>query len=192
MAAPNLHLVGNDLVDANGEVIPRDVARLQDMVVKLQGDLKAAEKDLVTKRRQITELQRDKARERLDHPQRPLIERICVYWWKRCRDSAPRVAHMSADRFDAVATLVEMERIVVDADTRKKRKEPFYTAEDFKQAIDGAWFDCFETKRKNGSVVRYDDLTLVCRSAAKLEEFMAKAPVRAPVVAPEPETRDNP
>lgn len=192
MAAPNLHLVGDALVNENGEIVPREVAKLQDEVEKLKIDLKMAQRDVKAKNRRLAELERDRARERLDHPRYADIERVARYWHRKCREGSARVNPMSPDRFDAIACVLEQERIVVDADTRKKRREPMYTLEDCKAAVDGAHFDHFSKQRKNGSWQHYDDLELIFRDGKRFEEFRDRAPVRAPVVAPEPETRDNP
>jgi hypothetical protein len=43
-------------------------------------------------------------------------------------------------------------------------------------AIDGAAFDPYTTKRKNGSTKRHDDFTLIFRNADKMEEFANRAP----------------
>lgn len=169
------------VVDSDtGEVVTdADIAQLQARIDKLSGDLKAAEKDLRAKRRRITELERDKIRERLDYERRKDVERIATYWHRKCRGGNSRCNPMAPDRFDAVRGLLDQERIIVDAETGKKRREQMYTLDQFKTAIDGAAFDPFITKRKNGSVQRHDDLELICRSSKHFEEFIAKAPVRA-------------
>lgn len=172
---PGLHLVGG-----TGEVVEHlEDAKLLARIEKLDGDLKAAEKDLRSKRRMITELQRNKVQERLQYERYKDVERIATYWHKRCRGGSARCNPMSPDRFDAVRGLLDQERIVVDEETGKKRREPMYTLDQFKAAIDGAFFDCFVTKRKNGSVQRHDDLELIARSSKHFEEFIAKAPRRA-------------
>jgi hypothetical protein len=104
------------------------------------------------------------------------VERIATYWHKKCRGGDKRVNPMAPVRFDAVRGLLDQEQIVVDEETGKRRREPMYTLEQFKAAIDGAFFDPFVTTRKNGSQQRHDDLELVCRSSKHFEEFIAKAP----------------
>jgi hypothetical protein len=171
--ARHLRVVGESVIDEGGFVL--SPAEMLEEITKLKTDLKMAQRDVRTKNRKIAELERDKVQERLDYERRGEVERVARYWWRRCRAGDRKVHYMSPDRFDAVRELMDMERlVVVDG---KKRKEPVYSMEDFKRAIDGAWFDCFESKRRNGSTVRYDDLTLICRSAAKFEEFIQKAPM---------------
>lgn len=175
------------LVDAaTGEVVEsRELQALQAENEKLHGDLKAAERDLRAKRRRIGELERDRARERLEHPQRDLILRVLRYWHRKCKAGDRRIHAYSPDRFDAVAALVEMERIVRDEGVRgKRRREWVYEFEHFKAAVDGAAFDAYEMQRKNGSVVRYDDATLVFRSAAKMDEFIARCPYEVRPILP--------
>lgn len=45
------------------------------------------------------------------------------------------------------------------------------------RAIDGAAFDPFETKRKNGSTKRHDDWSLIFRDDEKFEEMANRAPI---------------
>lgn len=179
------------LVDGDtGEILPStELAAMQARLEKLEGDLKGAEKDLRAKRRIISELQRDRAQERLQHPHYALIRRVCRYWHAKCRGSDPRVNPMTPDRFDAVAALTEMERIVRDEDApRKKRREWLYELEHFKAAIDGAYFDHYVSKRRNGSDCHHWDLELICRGAAKFDEFIARCPHPVVPIAPARET----
>lgn len=199
--APILHLVGDALVNENGEIIPKEIAKLLEEIAALKVDKKMLRRDITVKNRKIAELERDVIEERLNYPRRGEIERVGVYWHRKCRPEdwarpVRKVQPLAPVRFDAVRGILEIERLIIDVDPEtgktKKRREPFYTAEDFKTAIDGAAFDPFRTQRKNGSWQTHNDLELICRSAKHFDEFIAKAPVRAPVVAPEPETRDNP
>lgn len=180
-----LHLVGQDLVDENGEIVPPEVGRLREQLEALKVDKKMLRRDITTKNRVINELQRNKVEERLNYERRAEIERIGVYWHRKCRaeDYAKpvhKVQPMTPDRFDAVRAILEIERIVIEVDEvtgrTKKRREPFYSPEDFKRAIDGAAFDPFRTKRKNGTWQTHDDLELICRSSKHFDEFIAKAP----------------
>jgi hypothetical protein len=178
MARPARHLqvVGDDrIADQNGEVIPphRLLAELEQTRI----DLKMAKRDVQSKNRRIADLERDRERERLEHPDRELILRVCDYWHRRCRGGDRRVKPDSPERFDAVAGLVVLEHIVTDEHGRKT-KERVYEPEAFKEAIDGAYFDHFQRPRKNGTIQHFDDLELICRSAAKFEEFRSRVPVR--------------
>lgn len=160
-----------------GEFVPsQKLGELMAELEKVRGDFKNAERDLKIKRRQLTELQRDKARERLEHPQHELIERICKYWHRRCKAGDAKVNPMSPARFDAVAGLVEMEVLVAVEGKRRRRREWRYEMEDFKAAIDGAEFDHYAKKRRNGTDQHFDDLELVCRDSKQFEEFRARCP----------------
>lgn len=189
MTAParrHLQLVDGD----TGEVVEsRELAALQAALEKAQADLKNAEKDLRAKRRIITQLQEDKARERLEHPQRDLIRGICKYWHQVCRpedyEGRRRIVSDSPDRFDAVAALVEMERIVRDEGVKgKRRREWVYEREHFAAAINGAAFDPFVTVHKNGKQERHNDLSQICKDVTRFERAIAKCPYEVTPILP--------
>jgi hypothetical protein len=177
--ASHLRLVRVD--DETGEVEhveSRALEQLEAELEKLRGDLKNAERDLRAKRRRISELERDKVRERLDHPDREFIVRVCKYWHKRCRRGSNRIDPLAPNRFDAVAALAEMEEIVmVEVDGRRRRERRWrYSAEQFKAAIDGGEYDPFETTHKNGRLERHNDLAQICKDVTRFERFVSKAP----------------
>jgi ribosomal protein S15P/S13E len=154
----------------SGEVVDPEVARLQERIAILEQNLRDAEKDLRTKRAQITKLRKDKVRERVEYARRDDVDRIHSYWQRRLGHGKA----LTADRFDAVRGLLEETHIeVVDG---KPVKVDTYELSDFKAAIDGAWFDPFTTKRKNGTLARHDDLALICRDGKTFEGFIARAP----------------
>jgi hypothetical protein len=164
MTARHLSVV----VDDNGEVI-------QELpeVMKLREDLANAERELRRHRRTIEQLKRDATRERLEYDRRDDVERICLYWWRKCRQSDKRVNPVSDDRFDAVRRMLDSTRIeMVDG---KRRRVPAYELDAFKEAIDGAAYDHYSKVRKNGSMVHYDDLELICRDGKHFEEFRSRA-----------------
>lgn len=166
--------------DDDGEIIglvdSDALTTLEAELEKAKLDLKMAQRDVKAKNRRIAELERHKARERLEHPRYSDAVRVAKYWWRKCRAGNARINYKSPDRLDAVLALMEIEEIIVDADTKKRRREPHYAMVDFKAAIDGAAFDHFCKARKNGSEQHYDDLELICRTAAKFDEFVARAP----------------
>jgi len=181
------------LVDGEtGEIVEsRELTDLQARVEKLAGDLKAAEKDLRAKRRIITELTRDKARERLEHPRYEDAVRVAKYWWRKCKASNPRVNYRTPDRLDAVLALMDIEEIVIDADTGKKRRQPHYTLGHFKAAIDGGWFDPYITVHRNGKEERHNDLSQICKDATRFDRSIAKSPTPVQPVAPRTVTRND-
>jgi ribosomal protein S15P/S13E len=138
----------------SGEVVDPEVARLQERIAILEQNLRDAEKDLRTKRAQITKLRKDKVRERLEYARRDDVDRIHSYWQRRLGHGKA----LTADRFDAVRGLLEETHIeVVDG---KPVKVDTYELSDFKAAIDGAHYDPYCRTLKNGKVTRYDDLSL--------------------------------
>lgn len=154
----------------SGEVIPEAPE-----ILKLRQDLANAERELRRHRRRITELERDAAQERLDYDRRDDVERIALYWWRKCRRSDKRVNPVSAIRFDAVRLLLESTRIEVV--NGKRIRVPAYELIAFKEAIDGAAYDHYSKQRKNGSDVHYDDLELICRDGKHFEEFRSRRPL---------------
>lgn len=181
-AQPQRHLRVVEVDDTSGEITYLDsegLAALEAERDKLKADLANAERDLRGKRAIIANLERDKVRQRLEHPDREFIVRVCRYWHAKCRPddhakTRPRIDPISPDRFDAVAALAEMQEIrVVDGRRRKAWK---YEAEHFKAAIDGAAFDPFVTVMRNGKPKPQNDLEQVCRMVSKFEAFIEKAP----------------
>lgn len=177
----HLHVVDHLVDQRTGETFTApQVEELLARVDKLETDLHMAQRDVKRKNRQIAELERNKAQERLDHPDRDLIVRVATYWHKRCKDGDPRVDPLSPARFDAVAGLAEMTELrMVEVDGKKRRRKvKRYDPAAFKEAIDGAHFDHFRKQRKNGSWQAFDDLELIMRDAKQFEEFRARAPKR--------------
>jgi len=174
-AKPARHL---HLVDAEtGEIVPsRELAELQAKVEKLDGDLKAAERDLRVKRRRITELERDQARERLEHPRYQDAVRVAKYWWKRCRNGHHRVHYLAPNRIDAVLALMDIEELVVVPGRKRRQRQPHYELAHFVMAVDGAWFDPFKTTHRNGKEELHNDLAQICKDATRFDRFIAKSP----------------
>lgn len=181
-AARHLHLV-----DEHGEVVPSaELEKLQAEVTKLRGDFKNAQNDVKTKNRTIAELRRDKIRERLDYERYADVQRIATYWHRKCRPNdyakaGRRVNPMAPDRFDAVRGILDQKKIEI-VDGRRQYVE-MYSLEDCRAAIDGATFDHFVKKRKNGSDQHFDDLELIFRDASHFEEFRARSPKPPAVLA---------
>jgi hypothetical protein len=140
-------------VDADtGEAVHPEVAMLQERVASLEQALKEAELELRAKRAQITVLKKNKAEERSNYPRRADVVRVHAYWQARM---GHRQA-LTADRFDAVRAMLE----------------------DFKLAVDGAWFDPFCKPMKNGRVKRFNDLTTIFRDGKSMQYAIERAPSR--------------
>jgi hypothetical protein len=182
MAQPARHLsvVGDHVIDDDGEVVtPAD---LQREVEKLRVDLKMAQRDVMRKNRLLAELERDRAQERIDYARREDVQRIATYWHRKCRPedyarAKRRINPMSPERFDAVRGILDQERLVVVPGQKRRAREPVYSMEQCKAAIDGAAFDFFSKQRKNGTVEHFNDLELIFRDGKNFERFVARAPV---------------
>lgn len=160
-------------VDADtGETVSREVQALQDRIASLEEALKEAEKDLRTKRGQITKLKRDMVTERLEYHDREKVVAVHDYWNRRMGHNLA----LTADRFDAVRGILEERRIVV-VDGKARKMPAFEYPAAFKAAVDGGWFDPYTTVRKNGTVHRHNDLALICRDGKTFQSFIDRAPV---------------
>lgn len=184
-AKPARHLALVELDDAGeitGRVDSEALKTLEARAEKAETNFRLAEKDLASKRRIIANLERDRIRERLEHPDREFIKRVCLYWHRKCRrkdfDGPKRLNPLSPDRFDAVAALAEMEMIVtVEVDGKRKRERRWrYEAEHFKAAIDAGEFDPYTPIMKNGKPKPQNDLEQICRNVSKFEAWIEKAP----------------
>jgi hypothetical protein len=173
-AEPVRHL---RVISAETGEIAEDTARLIAELEQAREDRKALERELRAKRRRITELERDKARERESYEHRDRVEAVHSYWQRRtgCKGA------LSPARFDAVRGILEQQRLEVPANGGRARKVLAYEyPADFKRAIDGAWFDHFVKARKNGTEQHFMDLELICRDGKNFEEFMERAPKPKP------------
>jgi hypothetical protein len=165
-AAPNLKLIVNA---ETGEVLAREdggadlrearaeLARSADIIAGLQRDIRGW-----TIR--YRELERDLAADARAHECWPIGERVFREWRRACKH--PRSV-WTADRFWTAAPFLSDPRYGDTPITRELLAM---------RAIAGAAYDCYATKRRNGSVKRHDDWDLIFRSAGKFEEFACRAP----------------
>lgn len=122
----------------------------------VQDQLDGAHKEIRAWRARYADLKRDKEREMKDHELFPVAAKVFEYWKERC--CHPR-SDFTPDRFFLLMPFVKR-----------------YGEKLCRQAIDGAAFDPFVTRRKNGSPKRHDGVDLIFRSADKFEEFCNRAP----------------
>lgn len=101
-------------------------------------------------------LKRDKAKEAREHSLFPKAKEVFEYWCEVCHHPNSR---MSPERFYLMQPLLER-----------------YGVDLCKRACDGAAYDPFTTKRKNGSVKRHDGLHLIF-DPDKFEDFVNRAPL---------------
>jgi hypothetical protein len=155
-------------VDQHGEIADLDVAGLQHELEQTKAELELLQQDFLKKLAEIRRLKADKERERKSYVWRETVERIFDYWREACRHPNSK---LTGDRFDAV-------RWALDSG---------YTEAQIMLAIDGAAFDPFVTRQRNGRMKRHDDLALL-NEGKRIEAWACKAPRpverrREPVVA---------
>jgi hypothetical protein len=169
--APRRRLVA---VDADsGEVVNPEVVALTERIASLEAAIHDLEAERRVQRGVITKLKKDKAQERVHYKDREKVEKVHQYWNRRLGHDLA----LTADRFDAVKGMLEERRIVV-VDGKAKKVPSFEYPADFKLAIDGAWYDPFQTPMKNGRVKKHDDLALIFRDGKTMQSFIDRAPVR--------------
>jgi hypothetical protein len=155
----------------SGEVVDPEIAALQARIATLEAGIVDLQKELSVKLATITRLKKDKIQERFNYARAEDVRRVHDYWNRRLGHEQA----LTADRFDAVrGRLEETNLAVVDG---KARKVPvFKFPEDFKRAIDGAWFDPMTKVQRNGKIKKYDDLELIFRDASHMRDFIERAP----------------
>lgn len=122
----------------------------------LADQLKGAERDINAWRLRYADLVRDAEAEAKADPLWDDCRALFDHWRETCRH--PR-ARFTLDRFNLLRPWLKR-----------------YGPDDCRRAVDGAAFDAFETKRKNGSVKRHDGLGLIFRDAEHFEDFANRAP----------------
>lgn len=153
MSEPALHLVGDQLVDEQGEVhrCPH-CQRLEDEIEGLQRDIRGWA-------HRYRELKRDKEAEAKKSPHWP----EAVEHFKEWKALSGRKAQWTIDRFELV--------------------EPFLKNAKYRDwiscAIAGHCFDPFVTTRKNGTENVHNGWDLLFRDAAHFEEACRKSPLEA-------------
>lgn len=186
-------------IDANGEfkkVDSKQLASLQAELEEVKTKFKMAQRDVAAKNLRINNLERDQAQERLSYERYADVQRIARYWHQKVHAGNARVNPMSPDRFDAVRGILDQERVVWDEPgdgrkRRRKRREPMYTLEECKAAIDGCVFDHFTKKRRNGSEQHFTDLEFIFRNSKNFEECRARCPYDYTALDLRPVTRDS-
>lgn len=146
-----------------GEVVGR-IPTTKELLAKID-ELELAIQDLERERRhqrlQIRKLRAELDRTPAHYDRAGEVESIINEWRIVCNH--PR-ARSSLDRFDAVRRLLDV-----------SHPRP-YPREAFSLAIRGAAYDPHRQPRRNGTTQTYDDIELICRTAAKFEEFIRRAP----------------
>jgi hypothetical protein len=111
-------------------------------------------------------LKRDRNAEAREHKLFPEAKKLFDFWREECRH--PR-SKWTADRFWTLAPLLAE-----------------YGMETCRQAIRGAAYDPATRRRRNGTIERFDQFSLIFRNADKLESFVNRAPKRGDDSDPKP------
>lgn len=151
-AEPSLRLVGC----AECERLRAENEKVRKQRDALTVDLENAHVDLTVKRRRITQLENELAKERRLDPMHATAFQIFEFWSKHCH---PQAHTFSADREKAVLARLN--------DKKPGTKEPAYSPRYICEAILGAKHDAYVDPKGK----RHDDLELICRSGRKLEDF---------------------
>lgn len=140
------------LIDGGtGEIVSDDhVQALRDEIAGLQRDIRGWAA-------RYAQLKRDKDREARSHERWPEAVAVFQHWQRVCRH--PRSA-FTADRFWLVLPFLERHGVEL-----------------VRRAIDGAAYDPYTVRRKNGSIKRFDDWELVFRDEGKFNDFANRAPI---------------
>ena len=146
MSAANLRVIS-----ADGEILPGcpACADKDDVIAGLERDIRGWAA-------RYAQLRRDLAAEAQDHPLYEQAQDVFNYWRAKCRHTRSK---WTTDRFWTLEPLLSE-----------------YGEGMCRKAIDGAAYDPYTSKRRNGSVKRHDDFDLIFRNAGKVEEFCNRAP----------------
>ena len=144
---------------APGEVVP-DCAGC----IARQDEIDGLKREVSTLAGKLTKAKRDKEAEARRHEFWPYAVELFAYWKERCNH--PR-SDFGLDRFDAVLPFLKSKGYGKCVEDRVRLCQ---------RAIEGAAFDPYVTRRKNGSTKKHDDWMLIFRDRDKFEEFCNKAP----------------
>lgn len=134
-----------------GELICASCAEKNDIIAGMEKDLAAWRIRYMNKEREVNDELALEAEEFFAEG-----KRVFDYWKEKCKH-----------------------RGVFDR-ARYKLVKPFlkrHPIELVYRAIDGAAYDCFTTKRKNGTTKKHDGFDLIFRDAQHFEDFCNKAPL---------------
>jgi hypothetical protein len=144
--------------DHNGEVIEAVTpAVLEARIVQVEDENREHLRAIRSQSYRIGELTRDKQAEAEADPLWPIALRVFSYHGRMCNHEG---AEWTLERWNAIRPFL------------RGRK---YGLEKCLRAIAGARFDSWSTRRKNGTLFRFDTFDVIF-SQKHFEEFVAKAP----------------
>ena len=152
MAEPVLKLIQGD----TGEVVDGSANALMARVEELEHDLAAAERELRTKRRQLTKAQNELTERAKESELMPQVEIIFRHWQAMCHHPKSK---LGKDRIEAAIG----------------RLKDGYTVAQCCKAIDGIAADP-NTERRLHTVEKWDDMEIALRSSKNLEKYANRAP----------------
>lgn len=145
------------VVDARtGQEIERSdplPSQLEDVIAGLQRDIRSWSM-------RYADLKRDRDISAKTHPRYEDAKLAFKHWQHACNHKR---SPFTSDRFFAVLPFLE---------------NPKYGLKLVNRAIDGAAFDAFEVRRRNGSMKRFDEWERIFKNAGNFEEFCNKAPTK--------------
>ena len=148
---------GPPLIVVNGD--GERVGTLADHLQAYEDQIAGLQRDVKAEHLRYENLKRDRAAEARSHPLWPQALEVFKHWKEVCRH--PK-SSFTTSRFELIRPLLEKHGIDL-----------------CKLACDGAAFDPYETRRKNGSMKRHDGIHLVF-DEDKFEDFCNRAPIPRP------------
>jgi hypothetical protein len=124
---------------------------LEDQIAGLQRDVRGWAA-------RYAELKRDKSQAAKQHPLYPDAEIAFKHWQAACNHKR---SQFTADRFWLVQPFLD---------------NPKYGLKIVMQAIEGAAFDAYEVRRKNGSTKRFDEWERIFANTGSIEDYANRAP----------------
>lgn len=140
------------MVEQTQQIAQGRIEELEGQVERLREDAEGWQMQAVQNLRQLTALRNEIKRARAQDPSADTIRGLFEHW--KLRTGKRSSTRLTDDRFDAV----------------KARLDEGYDVDDVRHAIEGAAIAAFVDK--GGKV--HNDLTLICRSGSKLEDFIER------------------
>lgn len=152
-------------LSADGEIVGRmpSLTEALGRVMELEAQIADLERERRGERARTRLLLARLDDNRSTYPRRDEVLSIFGEWQEVC---GHKNARLTPDRFDCLRALLDV------------TKPAAYPREFFSAAIAGAAFDAYTASRKNGSVKRFDELTLIFRDGAHAEDFAKRAPTK--------------
>jgi hypothetical protein len=144
-----LRLVNADTGELHDPGECRECKHKDDVIAGLERDIRGWAA-------RYAELKRDLTTQARQHPMYEDVKALFAHWTRACRH--PR-SQFTADRFWLMQPFFERHGEAM-----------------CKRAIAGAAFDPMTKQRKNGSIQRFDDISLIFRSESHFESFVNRAP----------------